>query len=69
MFHIENVQKIYRGGAIVVFSLLVIAAIIGIYNNKNEKIKKIAVYSIIKDNVYYLQKDLLYLKADIYLYV
>ena len=61
MFHIENVQKIYRGGAIVVFSLLVIAAIIGIYNNKNEKIKKIAVYSIIASIslpfFYYLKED------------
>lgn len=31
MFHEENVQKIYRGGFIVIFSLLVLAAIIGIY--------------------------------------
>ena len=47
MFHIENGQKIYRGGVIVSFSLIVISAMIGIYNSKSEKIKKLAVYSII----------------------
>jgi hypothetical protein len=31
MFHEENVQKVYRGGYIVVFSVLVFAAVIGMY--------------------------------------
>lgn len=41
MFHEENVQKVYRGGYIVVFSMLVMAAYIGIFYEarKQENIK------------------------------
>lgn len=47
MFHIENTQKIYRGGLIVIFVVFVIASIINLYSNRNEKIKKLVVWSII----------------------
>lgn len=61
MFHIENGQKIYRGGVIVSFSLIVISAMIGIYNSKSEKIKKMVIYSIIASLslpfFYYLKED------------
>lgn len=35
MMHEENVQKVYRGGYIVVFALLVVAAYVGMYANRN----------------------------------
>ena len=47
MFHIENTQKIYRGGVIVAFSLLVISAMIGLYANRREKLAKILPWSIL----------------------
>ena len=47
MFHIENVQKVYRGGLIIIFSILVISSIIGIYNKKDEKISRLLVYSLL----------------------
>lgn len=37
MFHEENTQKLYRGGYIIVFSLITIAAIIGMYTNIVQK--------------------------------
>lgn len=37
MFHEENTQKLYRGGYIIVFSLITIAAVIGIYTNIVQK--------------------------------
>lgn len=47
MFHIENTQKIYRGGLIVTFVVFVIASIIHLYSNRNEDIKKLMIWSII----------------------
>lgn len=46
MFHIENVQKIYRGGLIITFALWVVACAIGLYMRKEEPIKKIIKWSI-----------------------
>ena len=61
MFHIENGQKIYRGGVIVSFSLIVISAMIGIYNSKSAKIKNLIIYSAIGSLslpfFYYLKED------------
>lgn len=37
MLHEENTQKLYRGGYIIVFSLITIAAVIGIYTNIVQK--------------------------------
>lgn len=37
MFHEENTQKLYRGGYIIVFSLITIAAVIGIYTSIDQK--------------------------------
>ncbi len=39
MFHIENVQKIYRGGLIVSFALIIISAAIGLYTSRNDSRK------------------------------
>lgn len=42
MFHEENIQKVYRGGYIVIFSMLVLSAIIGMFAEaKNVQGKKI----------------------------
>lgn len=61
MFHAENVQKIYRGGVIVSASLIVISAMIGIYNNRSDKIKSLLGYSLIASIFlpffYYLKED------------
>lgn len=48
MFHEENIQKVYRGGYIVVFSMLVIAAYIGILHEvKKDKKSKIVLWTIV----------------------
>lgn len=47
MFHVENTQKIYRGGVIVSFSLLIVASIIGIYTRKEQSNKKILRWSLL----------------------
>lgn len=47
MFHIENTQKIYRGGLIVTFSIFVIASIINLYSSRNEKLNKLVIWSIL----------------------
>ena len=47
MFHIENTQKIYRGGVIVSFALLTIAAMIGLYTRRKEKLSKMLPWSIL----------------------
>ena len=65
MFHIENVQKVYRGGVIVSFSLIVVSSIIGIYNSKTEKLKSMFFYSIIASFslpfFYFLKEDSIWL--------
>lgn len=40
MFHEENVQKVYRGGYIVVFTLLVLGAVVGQFAARNGTSKK-----------------------------
>lgn len=61
MFHIENVQKIYRGGVIVSLSLIVISAMIGIFNSNKDNIKTLLKYSLIASIslpfFYYLKED------------
>ena len=47
MFHIENVQKIYRGGLIVSFALLTVASTIGMYTRRRESIKSMLKWSIL----------------------
>ena len=47
MFHIENVQKIYRGGLIVSFALLTVASTIGMYTRRREGIKSMLKWSIL----------------------
>ena len=37
MFHVENAQKIYRGGFIIIFALFVFAFVIGMYANRKEE--------------------------------
>lgn len=37
MLHSENIQKVYRGGLLISFSLLVISGVIGIYTRINDK--------------------------------
>lgn len=46
MFHIENVQKIYRGGTIVIFSILTMAMTIGLYANRFNKNKQMVKWAI-----------------------
>ncbi len=61
MFHIENTQKIYRGGVIVSLSLVVISLMICIYNNVSEKLRKLFIYSFLASLAlpffYYLKED------------
>lgn len=46
MFHEENVQKVYRGGYIVVFSMFVVAAVIGMFAEaKNLQSRKMYAWS------------------------
>lgn len=47
MFHVENVQKIYRGGLIVSFSLLVIGSAIGLYTRRRESLKTMSFWSVL----------------------
>lgn len=47
MFHIENTQKIYRGGLIVAFSLLTIGSIIGLFGTKNGSRKDALKWSLL----------------------
>ena len=65
MFHIENSQKIYRGGAIVVFSLLTVSAFIGLYLNRKENIKSILKWSLLSAFslcfFYFLKEDSIWL--------
>ena len=46
MFHVENTIKIYRGGLIITFALFVIACVIGLFSNRDEKLKKMLLWSI-----------------------
>lgn len=46
MFHDENVQKVYRGGVIVIFALMIVAAIIGLYTRIEERNKKVIKWSL-----------------------
>ncbi len=48
MFHTENVQKIYRGGYIVSFSLLVISGVVGVFISCKSKIRQIATWVILE---------------------
>ena len=62
MFHIENVQKVYRGGLIVCMSLIVFASMILIFNNfKDKKLSKLIKYSILGSIAlpffYYIKED------------
>lgn len=47
MFHIENTQKIYRGGLLISFSLLVIASIIGLYIRRRASKKTMFKWSLL----------------------
>ena len=47
MLHDENVQKIYRGGVIVIFALLVVAAMIGIYTRVEARKRLLAGWAIL----------------------
>lgn len=47
MFHDENVQKVYRGGVIVIFALLIVAAVIGIYTRIEEKNRQVLKWAIL----------------------
>ncbi|MBR6147765.1 MAG: hypothetical protein IKQ44_05305 [Lachnospiraceae bacterium] len=47
MFHKENVQKVYRGGYIVIFSMFVTAAVVGLFAFCKEKISRMVIWSII----------------------
>lgn len=62
MFHEENVQKVYRGGYIVIFTLLVFAAVIGQYAARRSSCKgEICLWSLIGcislPVFYYLKED------------
>lgn len=60
MFHEENIQKVYRGGFIVPFALLVIAAVIGMFayrDNHNMIIVWAVVLSISLPVFWYLKED------------
>ncbi len=62
MFHEENVQKVYRGGYIIIFTLLVFAAVIGQYTaRKNEQKREfslwIALSCVSLPIFYYLKED------------
>ena len=60
MFHEENVQKVYRGGFIVPFALLVMAAVIGIFEN-HDNCKRMMLWSLILSLTFpifwYLKED------------
>lgn len=47
MFHVENVQKVYRGGLIVSFVLIIISSIIGIYTRVESEKKDLKLYIIL----------------------
>ena len=47
MFHKENVQKIYRGGYIVIFALLVVACVIGLFAYSYGSIPHMLAWSIV----------------------
>jgi hypothetical protein len=46
MFHDENVKKVYRGGVIVIFALMIVAAIIGLYTRIEGRNKKVIKWSL-----------------------
>ena len=47
MFHVENVQKVYRGGVIISFALIIISGVIGIYTRINSSNKKMLFWSLL----------------------
>lgn len=62
MFHIENVQKVYRGGLIVCMSLITLGTMIHLFNHfKDKSLKKLIKYSIIGcislPFFYYIKED------------
>lgn len=61
MFHDENVQKIYRGGAITIFALLVVAGIIGMYTRVEEQKRRIIGWAVLTTAVlpffWFLKED------------
>ncbi len=60
MMHEENVQKVYRGGYIVVFTLLVVAAFVGMYacRNKEQSMRRWAILGAISLPIFwYLKED------------
>lgn len=62
MFHEENVQKVYRGGYIVIFTLLVFASIIGQHvSGKQGKKREFVLWTVLGCTVlpvfYYLKED------------
>ncbi|MBO7720416.1 hypothetical protein J6S35_02150 [Candidatus Saccharibacteria bacterium] len=64
MFHEENVQLVYRGGYIIIFSLLVISAIVGMYAVARQQTFKsrsfycwVALATISLPNFYYMKED------------
>lgn len=60
MFHEENTQKLYRGGYIIVFSLISIAAVIGIYSNivqKETTLLKWSLCSAVSLPVFWFMKE------------
>lgn len=59
MFHEENVQKVYRGGVIVCFAIIVIAAFIGIFTRyKNSKsLAKWSILGALSLSFFYFLKE------------
>jgi len=47
MFHKENVQKVYRGGYIVIFSLFAVAAVVGLFAYYNERLRYMVMWAVI----------------------
>lgn len=63
MFHIENTQKVYRGGLIIIGTVLVVASIIGIFTRRNGKTlyKWIILSSLAVPFFYYIKEDSIWL--------
>ncbi|MBQ8132168.1 MAG: hypothetical protein IJ193_06730 [Bacilli bacterium] len=71
MFHVENVQKIYRGGLIVCMSLIVLATMISIFNCcRDKKFKNLVCYStlgaIALPFFYYIKEDSIWIMPFVF---
>lgn len=65
MFHIENTQKVYRGGLIVAMTIFVLASLIGLYTRRNDSKKKLAFWAILSgiglSFFWYLKEDCIWI--------